>query len=136
MLSKVLGTQPPCTHTDMPMDMPMISLDVSQAFYHTPLNPASAIHLVVSDRKLVYCFWKAPMIPVSALFSSISSLLPSQLNYLIAGIVGLLLIEIACLTSSRYHNSVSHCLCCFLESFGVRIDLINVLHHVLKKSNA
>lgn len=29
-----------------PMDVPMISLDVSQAFYHLYLNPASAIQLL------------------------------------------------------------------------------------------
>lgn len=76
----------------LPMDMPMISLDVSHAFYHLPLNPASALQLAVSDGKLVYYFRKAPMIPVSALFSSIFSQLPLQLNYLIAAIFGLFLI--------------------------------------------
>lgn len=50
------------------------------------------MQLAVSDRKLVYYFRKAPMILVSALFSSISSQLPSQLNNFVIGIFGLLLI--------------------------------------------
>lgn len=103
-----------------PMDVPMISLDVSQAFYHLSLNPASALQLAISDGKLVYYFQKPPIILVSALFSSIYSQLPSQLNYLVTGIFGLLLVGMtssSARTSSSYLNSATES-AVFLKALG------------------
>lgn len=124
MLSKYWAPSHRALAQTLPMDMPMISVDVSQAFYHLLLNPASAMQLFVSDRKLVYYFQKTLMISVSAPFSSVSSQLPLQLDYLVTRIFGLLLIGMTSSFATQALITLTQLasVCCFLESFGVRIN--------------
>lgn len=124
MLSKVLDTQPPCACRDLSHGR---AHDFPECFsgFLSPLSQSCFCYsAAISDGKLVYYFQKAPIIFVSALFSSIYSQLPSQLNYLVTGIFGLLLIGMtssSARTSSSYLNSATES-AVFLKFFGVRIN--------------
>nr|CAA52700.1 polymerase [Duck hepatitis B virus] len=109
----------------LPVGMPRISLDLSQAFYHLPLNPASSSRLAVSDGQRVYYFRKAPMgvglspfllhLFTTALGSEIS---PRFNVWTFTYMDDFLL----CHPNARHLNAISHAVCSFLQELGIRIN--------------
>nr|CAC80817.1 polymerase [Stork hepatitis B virus] len=109
----------------VPLGMPRISLDLSQAFYHLPLNPASSSRLAVSDGKQVYYFRKAPMgVGLSPFLlhlftTAIGAEISRRFNVWTFSYMDDFLL---CHPSARHLNSISHAVCTFLQEFGIRIN--------------
>lgn len=102
------------------MDMPLMSLNVSWGFYHL-LNPVSAMQLTDLMKNWSTIFWKL-LWYCSQPFSPPSFSMARTAKYLINGLFGHLLTDsfLLCSTASCYLNSATAC--CFLESFGIRIN--------------
>ncbi|AAA45738.1 polymerase [Heron hepatitis B virus] len=109
----------------LPVGMPRISLDLSQAFYHLPLAPASSSRLAVSDGKQVYYFRKAPMgVGLSPFLlhlftTAIGAEIASRFNVWTFSYMDDFLL---CHPSARHLNTISHAVCTFLQEFGIRIN--------------
>ncbi|ASG92656.1 DNA polymerase [Tinamou hepatitis B virus] len=109
----------------LPVGMPRISLDLSQAFYHLPLSPASSSRLAISDGKSVYYFRKAPMgVGISPfllhLFTiALGSEISRRFNVWTFTYMDDFLL---CHPNHRHLNAISHSVCCFLQELGVKIN--------------
>nr|AFY97767.1 polymerase [Parrot hepatitis B virus] len=109
----------------LPVGMHRISLDLSQAFYHIPLNPASGSRLAISDGESVYYFRKTPMgVGISPFFlhlfsAAIGSEISRRFNIWTFTYMDDFLL---CHPNARHLNAVSHAVCTFLQEFGIRIN--------------
>nr|AXK47347.1 P [Duck hepatitis B virus] [Duck hepatitis B virus] len=109
----------------LPVGMPRISLDLSQAFYHLPLNPASSSRLAVSDGQHVYYFRKAPMgVGLSPFLlhlftTALGSEIARRFNVWTFTYMDDFLL---CHPNARHLNSISHAVCTFLQELGIRIN--------------
>nr|WDY73504.1 polymerase [Duck hepatitis B virus] len=109
----------------LPVGMPRISLDLSQAFYHLPLNPASSSRLAVSDGQHVYYFRKAPMgVGLSPFLlhlftTALGSEIARRFNVWTFTYMDDFLL---CHPNDRHLNSISHAVCTFLQELGIRIN--------------
>ncbi|AAD21980.1 DNA-directed DNA polymerase [Snow goose hepatitis B virus] len=109
----------------LPVGMPRISLDLSQAFYHLPLNPASSSRLAVSDGQRVYYFRKAPMgVGLSPFLlhlftTALGSEISRRFNVWTFTYMDDFLL---CHPNARHLNSISHAVCTFLQELGIRIN--------------
>nr|AAR89924.1 polymerase protein [Ross's goose hepatitis B virus] len=109
----------------LPMGMPRISLDLSQAFYHLPLNPASSSRLAISDGQHVYYFRKAPMgVGLSPFLlhlftTALGSEISRRFNVWTFTYMDDFLL---CHPNARHLNAISHAVCSFLQELGVRIN--------------
>nr|P30028.1 RecName: Full=Protein P; Includes: RecName: Full=DNA-directed DNA polymerase; Includes: RecName: Full=RNA-directed DNA polymerase; Includes: RecName: Full=Ribonuclease H [Duck hepatitis B virus strain China]AAA45745.1 polymerase [Duck hepatitis B virus] len=109
----------------LPVGMPRISLDLSQAFYHLPLNPASSSRLAVSDGQRVYYFRKAPMgVGLSPFLlhlftTALGSEIARRFNVWTFTYMDDFLL---CHPNARHLNSISHAVCTFLQELGIRIN--------------
>lgn len=109
----------------VPVGMHRISLDLSQAFYHIPLNPASGSRLAISDGESVYYFRKTPMgVGISPFFlhlfsSAIGSEISRRFNVWTFTYMDDFLL---CHPNARHLNAISHAVCTFLQEFGIKIN--------------
>nr|WDY73552.1 polymerase [Duck hepatitis B virus] len=109
----------------LPLGMPRISLDLSQAFYHLPLNPASSSRLAVSGGQRVYYFRKAPMgVGLSPFLlhlftTALGSEIARRFNVWTFTYMDDFLL---CHPNARHLNSISHAVCTFLQELGIRIN--------------
>nr|AFY97702.1 polymerase [Parrot hepatitis B virus] len=109
----------------VPVGMYRISLDMSQAFYHIPINPASGSRLAISDGEHVYYFRKAPMgVGLSPFLlhlftTAIGSEIARRFNIWTFTYMDDFLL---CHSNPRYLNAVSHAVCTFLQEYGIRIN--------------
>ncbi|AAA45748.1 polymerase [Ross's goose hepatitis B virus] len=109
----------------LPVGMPRISLDLSQAFYHLPLNPACSSRLAISDGQHVYYFRKAPMgVGLSPFLlhlftTALGSEIARRFNVWTFTYMDDFLL---CHPNARHLNSRSHAVCSFLQELGVRIN--------------
>nr|AAR89934.1 polymerase protein [Duck hepatitis B virus] len=109
----------------LPVGMPRISLDLSQAFYHLPFNPASSSRLAISDGQRVYYFRKAPMgVGLSPFLlhlftTALGSEISRRFNVWTFTYMDDFLL---CHPNARHLNAISHSVCSFLQELGVRIN--------------
>nr|CAD29590.1 polymerase [Crane hepatitis B virus] len=109
----------------LPVGMPRISLDLSQAFYHLPLNPASSSRLAVSDGQHVYYFRKAPMgVGLSPFLlhlftTALGTEISRRFNVWTFTYMDDFLL---CHPNARHLNAISHAVCTFLQELGIRIN--------------
>lgn len=96
------------------VDMPIMPLDVSWAFYCLPLNPVSAMQLAALTKNWSAIFWKLQWY-WSQPFSPPSFSMALTANYLITGIFGHLLTDsfLFCDTASCTLTRLATA-CCFL----------------------
>lgn len=109
----------------LPMEMSRISLDVSQAFYHIPMHPLSALRLAISDGQRVYYFRKAAMgVGISPfLLHLLSTAIATEIaNRYAVWAFAYMDDFLLCHPSSRYLATVSNSVCHFLQRIGVRIN--------------
>ncbi|AAR89944.1 polymerase protein [Sheldgoose hepatitis B virus] len=109
----------------LPVGMPRISLDLSQAFYHLPFNPASSSRLAVSDGQRVYYFRKAPMgVGLSPFLlhlftTALGSEIARRFNVWTFTYMDDFLL---CHPNARHLHAISNSVCNFLQELGIRIN--------------
>nr|AAR89939.1 polymerase protein [Sheldgoose hepatitis B virus] len=109
----------------LPVGMPRISLDLSQAFYHLPFNPASSSRLAISDGQRVYYFRKAPMgVGLSPFLlhlftTALGSEISRRFNVWTFTYMDDFLL---CHPNARHLHAISNAVCTFLQELGVRIN--------------